>query len=334
MKRQTKLIGAVIGLVSLVVAAVAMAPLASADGQGGIGGGANLYEIANLTTNSGYANPQSAKACDQLEYSVELNNYGYTPVSNINVSATLPSTSSTTNTSDLTITYNDGVASKTTGSATLDLSSAQTVSYVSNSTELIAGSNVTKLSDGIIGSGVNVGSLNGSTTEFVNFKVNVGCPTVTPPSYACTELGITAEDNNTVKISNFATTQANGATFTNAVINWGDNSTPLTSANPIGQTHQYAANGTYTVTATANFNVNGQNQSATSIACAQQVTFSSTTPPTVTPPTTPPAPTPTPAAPAALVNTGPGSVIGIFAAASIAGTVAYRRLLARRLSRQ
>jgi len=54
------------------------------------------------------------------------------------------------------------------------------------------------------------------------------------------------------------------------------------------------------------------------------------TPPPVTPPTTPPA---TPAAPTALVNTGPGSVIAIFAVATAAGTFLYRRLLTRRLSR-
>lgn len=57
-----------------------------------------------------------------------------------------------------------------------------------------------------------------------------------------------------------------------------------------------------------------------------------TTPPT-TPPVTPPK-TPTPAAPTKLVNTGAGSVIGIFAAATAAGAAAYRFVLGRRLSRQ
>jgi hypothetical protein len=164
-------------------------------------------------------------------------------------------------------------------------------------------------------------------------KVVGETPTPPTPTYACTILGLTAEANRTVKISNFATTQTN-ATFSNATIAWGDK-TETTSASPIGQTHQYAADGKYTVTATANFNVGGQTKSATSESCTQVVTFSSTTPPTVTPPTTPPVTPPaTPAAPTALVNTGPGSVIGLFAATSIGGMALYRRLLARRLSQQ
>jgi hypothetical protein len=153
-------------------------------------------------------------------------------------------------------------------------------------------------------------------------------PVQQTPAYACTDLGLTAEENRTVKISNFATTQSGGATYTNAVIDWGDHSTQ-TFASPEGQTHQYAVNGVYTVTATAHFTVAGTDKSASSVSCAQTVTFSSSTPPTVTPP----APV-TPAAPTALVNTGPGSTLGLFAAASLGGAAFYRRLLARRLSRQ
>ncbi len=149
-------------------------------------------------------------------------------------------------------------------------------------------------------------------------------PVQQTPAYACTDLGLTAEENRTVKISNFATTQSGGATYSNAVIDWGDSSTQ-TFNSPEGQTHQYAADGVYTVTATAHFSVNGTDKSASSVSCAQTVTFSSTTPPTVTPVT--PAPT-------ALVNTGPGSSLGLFAAATLGGAAFYRRLLARRLSRQ
>jgi hypothetical protein len=36
------------------------------------------------------------------------------------------------------------------------------------------------LPDTIASSGVNVGGLNGSTTEFVNFRAKVNCPTPTP----------------------------------------------------------------------------------------------------------------------------------------------------------
>ncbi len=62
-----------------------------------------------------------------------------------------------------------------------------------------------------------------------------------------------------------------------------------------------------------------------------KVSIPSTPTPPVTPPTTT---TTTPAAPTQLVNTGAGSVIGIFAAATAAGAAAYRFVLGRRLSRQ
>lgn len=337
MKRQLNLIGTAIGLISLVFVTVAMVPRVSADSAGQIDGG-QIYEIADLTQNSKYMNPAYANACDELEYSIQLHNPGYSSVNDINVSATLPASASTTNTSNVTMTYTGGSASTTTASATLDISSAQTVTYETGTTVLYAGngSKIANLPDGIIGSGVNIGSLDGSTTEYLNFKVKVGCPQVTPPSYACSELGITAEENRTVKVSNFTTSQANGATFTGAVIAWGDKTTNSTSngASPVGLSHQYAADGSYTVTATANFSVNGQNETATSASCTQVVTFSSTTPPIVTPPTPPTPAAPTPTTPTALVNTGPGDVIGLFAAATIGGTVIYRRLLARHLSRQ
>ncbi len=51
-------------------------------------------------------------------------------------------------------------------------------------------------------------------------------------------------------------------------------------------------------------------------------------------PVTPPATPGVGAAPTALVNTGPGSDIAIFAVAMIAGTIGYRKFLSRRLSRQ
>jgi hypothetical protein len=329
MKSLSKL--AAIGLTSLFIAAFALAP-ASADSPGQISGG-NIYRIENLTQKTAFTNMASANACDELEYSVQLHNPDYDAINNVTIAATLSSSTGTSNTSTMTASYQDGIGSPVTATASVNLSSAQSLSYVSGSTQLLDnnGDLIKALPDGVTQSGVNIGSLNGSTIEYVNFEVKVSCPTPPTPTYACTVLGLTAEENRTVKISNFATSQTN-ATYTGVVINWGDNSsTPLTNGSPIGQTHQYSVNNTYTVTATAYFGVNGQTETASGPSCTQVVTFSSTTPPTVTPP----APTPaTPTAPTALVNTGPGDVIGLFAATTLGGTVLYRRLLARRLSRQ
>jgi hypothetical protein len=168
------------------------------------------------------------------------------------------------------------------------------------------------------------------------YEVTVQRITPTPPpvTFACTDLGLTAEDNRTVKISNFTTTQS-GTDFAYAVIDWDDQTPNLTTttanSSPVGQTHQYANNGTYVITATAYF-TNGS--SATSPACTQQALFTGTTPPTITPPTTTTTTTtPPPAAPTALVNTGPGSVLGLFAATTLGGAAYYRRMLARRLTR-
>lgn len=233
MKSLSKFV-ATTGLSGLMLATFTLAPV-TADSPGQIGGG-DIYRIKNLTQNVDYTDPASAKACDELEYKIRLHNSRYDSVSNIVVSATAPVNGIST----ATATYQGGVASSVSDTATLNLTSAQSVSYESGTTQLLDGDNniVKSLPDGVTQSGVNIGSLNGSTVEFVQFKAKVNCPT--PPK------------------------------------------------------------------------------------------------PPVTPPTTPQTPvTPaTPAAPTTLVNTGPGSVAGIFAAVTVAGAFAYRWMLGRRLSRQ
>lgn len=337
MKRQAKLIGAGVGLLSLLLSTISMTPLVSANSPGQIDGGP-IYKIANLTKNSPYANPASANACDEVEYSILLHNSGYSSVTGINVSASLPSTSSTVNTSNVHITYGGGVVSSTDASATLNISSAQTVSYESGSTVLYAGNGakISNVPDGVIGSGVNIGDLNGSTAEYLNFKAKISCETPPKPVYTCNNLNISAQSNRTVKITDFSTTATNGAAYSYAVVSWGDSSGNLHAVNPVGQTHQYGADGTYTVSATAHFSVNGVDVAAGGTQCQKSVTFKTNVPPTVTPPpvtppTTPPA---TPAAPTALVNTGPGSVVALFAAATGAGMFIYRKMITRRLSQQ
>ncbi|MGH7240738.1 MAG: hypothetical protein ACREGB_00395, partial [Candidatus Saccharimonadales bacterium] len=138
------------------------------------------------------------------------------------------------------------------------------------------------------------------------------------PTYSCDQFHVTPGDNRTVTVDTFKTSQSNGATFKNVVINWGDQSQALTTNNAVGQKHTYGANGTYTLTATAHFDVNGQDV-ATTGSCTQVVPFTPGTPPT-TPPTQ-------------LVNTGAGDVVGIAAVVAVVSAFAYN-LLGRRLSRQ
>lgn len=149
----------------------------------------------------------------------------------------------------------------------------------------------------------------------------------------CDMLNIVASEDRKVKVSQFKFTNVN-ASVKNVVLNWGDNSpsVTLTDTNQVvGQSHQYANNGTFVVTAVVTFAVAGQadiTSGGAGTACAQQVTFNENKPPVVVPPTTPPA------QPTTLVNTGAGSVAGIFAAATAAGAAGYRYMLGRRLGRQ
>jgi hypothetical protein len=230
---------------AVIMPAAGLTVPAMASSPGQIGGG-DIYKIKNLTQNTKYSTQASANACDELEYSLTLHNPGYGQITNVITKATLPAGASTSNTSNATITYSDGIGSPVNASATVNLTTAQSISYENGTAKLFDGSgNVIKaLPDGITSGGVNIGSLNGSTTEYVNFKAKVNCPT--PPS------------------------------------------------------------------------------------CKTTPSLCPPSTPPKTPPSTPPAQTP----PTTLVNTGPGDVIGIFSAVTIAGALGYRLYLSRRLARQ
>lgn len=233
---------------AIIVPVAGLAGAVSADSPGQIGGG-DIYSVKNLTQNTKYSNSTTANACDEVQYSVRLHNPTFSGVKNIVVKASLPAGASTSNTSQMIITYTDGVASPVSDTAVVNLTSAQSISYESGSAVLYGtgGQVIRALPDGIVnGAGVNVGSLSGSTTEYVNFKAKVSCPT--PP---------TCKTN-----------------------------------------------------------------------CTPQ--------PPVTPPSTPNTPsTPAqPGQPTTLVNTGPGSDVAVFLAATLVGMLGYRKYLSRRLSRQ
>lgn len=154
--------------------------------------------------------------------------------------------------------------------------------------------------------------------EFYNTaitKVEKKC--VETQSYSCDLFKIEKTTGRTVKVSDFKTSQTN-ATFKHVVINWGDNTSPLTTNNAVGQTHTYAKDGTYTIVATATFTVNGSDKSVTSDACKATVSYSTT-------PVTPAKTTPT-----TLPSTGAGDVIGIFASVTAAGAIAHRAVTSRR----
>ncbi len=308
------------GLMVLGVAAFAPMSPVLADSPGQIEGG-NIYQIENLTQKTAFANPATANACDEVEYSARLHNSEYGQLNTVTVSVSLPSTAATSNTSTITATSTNGSPLTTTATTTLNLTSSQTVSYVNGSTQLLDtnGNVLETLPDGITGSGVNIGSLAGSATEYINFKANIGCPPVpVAPVYTCNALTVTTTPATREVQANVTYTAQNGATFQNVVYNFGPGITPVTTTST-SQTYTYTNYGTFPVTATVDFTVNGTPQTSTNTNCAKTVSFV--------------APTPPPAAPAQLPNTGAGNVVGIFGATTVVGAVAHRLFTKRRLSR-
>lgn len=315
-----------------VIAAVPVLAFAApvfADSPGQLQSGDDTYVVRNLTKISPYAPTATAGACEELEYSLQLRNTEFGLLKNIVVRATLPSASAKTNVSTVTATPDSGAAAGTDGSVTVTLDSARTISYEAGKTKLVDGNGnlVKMLPDGITtAAGINVGDLQGSTTEFVDFFAKVNCDTPQTPAYSCDLLHLVVDnDNRKVTVDKFQTSQSNGAAFKQVTLDWGDKTAAAVTSTAVGQSHQFAADGTYKITATASFTVNGDTKTATSESCSQSVTFSSTpnTPPT-TPPTTPPQ----------LPNTGAGNVVGIVAAAMAAGTIGYRLFVSRKLSRR
>jgi hypothetical protein len=177
--------------ISKIAASLAIVPVVAfalpvfAESPGQLQGGANVYAVKNLTQKGSYGATATATTCDELQYSVDLHNTEFGKLTGIVVKATLPSASATTNVSAMTATTAAGGTTGTSGSVTVKLDSAQTIRYEAGSTQLFdsKGTLIKTLPDGITTEGVNVGDLNGSTFEFVNFKAKVNCPT--PPKEEC-----------------------------------------------------------------------------------------------------------------------------------------------------
>jgi PKD repeat protein len=141
----------------------------------------------------------------------------------------------------------------------------------------------------------------------------------------CDALSVSTVADQTASIDQFQTT-SNGGSFTGADINWGDG-TVDNSVNPVeGQTHQYASPGTYNVSLVPHFDINGQDVTAASQSCQQQISFAPVTTVTTTSTPTPPA-----SANTSLINTGAGNVAAVFGLATVAGVLTYRYYLRRHL---
>jgi hypothetical protein len=299
---------------------LAFATPALATVQSSIEGG-DIYRVKNVTKNVDFTDPATADACDVLEYKVRIHNPGPTEtLNNVRVVAAFGTAATTKNVSIITVRADNASPSSTSDTATVNLSSSQTMSFVDGSTQLLDadGNFMQNLPDGITGNGVNIGSVGVSigNKRYVQFQEKVNCPPVTPPqvSFACTELGVTNIDrthydftakataqNATIQSYGFTAKDANGTNVDTNTVN-----TNATSA--VYHFNQSNA-GTYTVSAV----VNTDHGSTNATACTKQITVAAVP----TTPTTPETPAKT------LPNTGAGDVLGIFAGASAAGTAAH-----------
>lgn len=154
---------------------------------------------------------------------------------------------------------------------------------------------------------------------------------VASPFYSCVSLTSDVLDQNKFSYSFRATANVgNGATFTGADFNFGDNSTQngvQPNGNVVTANHQYAQAGNYTTTATLHFNSSGQAKtvtctvpiSSTSQPCQYNQNLAATDTNCVKPAST-------------LVNTGAGSVLTIFGAVVVAGIIFFRQYVLRHRS--
>lgn len=172
------------GAVAVASAAMLISPVLAAN-EGQIEGG-NIYRIQNITQKVDYANPANAKACDLLEYRVRIHNPGPGNLEQVNVKASLPSGSATSNTSTITISSENADPQSTTATAVVNFADSENLSYVPGTTQLLdANTNViSNLPDGVTQGGVNIGEVGVSINNkrFVQFEAKVNCPTPVTPS--------------------------------------------------------------------------------------------------------------------------------------------------------
>ncbi len=152
----------------------------------------DIYRVKNITTNSGFADNINAVCGDTVAFRVRIHNGGPATLTNVKVAATLNSASSTSHGSQVSLSADNNLHNATvTANAGVNTSSATTATYVSGSTQLLnysttpGGESVLKnLPDGILNSGINIGSIGPLTsdTEEVQFQAKLNCPTPTPPT--------------------------------------------------------------------------------------------------------------------------------------------------------
>jgi HKD family nuclease len=257
-----------VGVLAVILVATLGYKSLSAAAPGQIVGGNQNYTIANITKGTDFANPQTADACNILEYRIRLYNPGPSPLSSVKVEASINTmTKYSAATSTATIYAPDAQNPAVAMNATVTISTSQTQSYVAHSTQLLdsAGHVIKSSANGTLadsvtmgGGGIELGSLGDSVTEYLKFRTQISCPETPPPpvsNFSCSALDVTKVDRTHYNFTAHATVQnatVQSYTFTvrnsaNAVV---DTQTVTTGALSANYSFNQTATGTYTVTAT------------------------------------------------------------------------------------
>lgn len=155
----------------VAVPVLAFAVPAFADSPGQLAGGPDIYQVRNVTKNTGYSAKVNATCNEVVKYSVKLSNTEYGLLSNVTVNASLAAGSMTATAKNAA---NETVS--TAGNVTVSLDKGS-LKYVSGTTQLftVDGKLIKNLPDGVTSGGVNTGDLKGSTREFLQFQAKVTC---------------------------------------------------------------------------------------------------------------------------------------------------------------
>ena len=158
-----------------ILGVVVSAPV-FADSPGNLAGG-DLYQVRNVTKNTGYSNSVAATCNETVKFSFKLSNTEYGMLYGVKVAANLTAGRAT---ATATNSNNEAVSASDTASVSL---AKGNLSYVAGTTQLytVEGTLIKNLPDGITAGGVTTGNLAGSTRQFVQFQAKVNCP-VTPPA--------------------------------------------------------------------------------------------------------------------------------------------------------
>lgn len=295
-----------------------------------------------------------------VRYRIVINSTGTAPVTNLVIGDTLPSG----------VSYIDNTLLRDNNAVTNDEAFFTTDGI--NIGTLNNGSSTTFVFNAIVGSATpgapctedalrNVSNADGDILAPISDDATVtrNCEGPTP-EYSCDVLTATSLGNRNFRF-NVLYTANGGATLSTSTFSFGDNSSNFVTSS-VSATHQYAQDGTYTASVNLTFMVDGVAHTVTSEGC--NVTISSITPPDhCTVPgkenllandpncvpdehhdhctipgkenlldTDPNCKNDDEKA-EELPNTGPGSVLGLFAGSTIAGTLGYRKWAIRRQKR-